>query len=92
MRNMQVRKMNCNNCHRCHTCGSPLRNVLDGEEWCDTCHTYRRYRSHGWAVSVADREPADPSPCNTATTNPHQSSAYAQNQNNKNKTHQTASR
>jgi len=35
-------------CGRCHTCGEPLRLVLDGEEWCDDCQTYRRYRSHGW--------------------------------------------
>jgi hypothetical protein len=38
-------------CGRCHTCGDRLRTVLDGEEWCDTCHAYRRYWSHGWARS-----------------------------------------
>jgi len=37
------------NCGHCHVCGRPLREVLDGEEWCDYCGTYRRYRSHGWA-------------------------------------------
>jgi len=36
------------NCGRCHECGAKLRNVLDGEEWCPTCQSYRRYRSHGW--------------------------------------------
>lgn len=38
------------NCGNCHTCGQPLRIVLDGEEWCDTCGTYRRYKSHGWSM------------------------------------------
>lgn len=36
------------NCGHCHTCGEKLRRVLDGEEWCDHCNAYRRYRSHGW--------------------------------------------
>lgn len=36
------------NCRKCHTCGTQLRIVLDGEEWCDECKTYRRYTSHGW--------------------------------------------
>jgi hypothetical protein len=35
-------------CRLCHTCGSPLRQVLDGEEWCDACGCYRRYVSHGF--------------------------------------------
>lgn len=35
-------------CGHCHTCGTKLREVLDGEEWCPVCQTYRRYRSHGW--------------------------------------------
>jgi len=35
-------------CGRCHTCGTPLKKVLDGEEWCPTCQAYRRYASHGW--------------------------------------------
>ena len=38
------------NCHRCHTCGTPLRQVLDGEEWCSVCQTYRQYQSHGWGA------------------------------------------
>ena len=42
-------------CGRCHTCGAKMRQVLDGEEWCDTCHCYRRYRSHGWAYYSADK-------------------------------------
>lgn len=37
------------NCWHCHTCGTQLRSVLDGEEYCKTCDTYQRYRSHGWA-------------------------------------------
>ena len=41
-------------CGRCHTCGTPLRQVLDGEEWCARCRSYRRYRSHGWAYSLAE--------------------------------------
>lgn len=36
-------------CNKCHTCGTPLRIVLDGEEWCPVCGQYRRYNSHGWA-------------------------------------------
>lgn len=36
-------------CGHCHTCGGVLRKVLDGEEWCDVCRAYRRYRSHGWS-------------------------------------------
>ena len=36
-------------CGRCHTCGTPLKRVLDGEEWCAECRVYRRYWSHGWA-------------------------------------------
>jgi uncharacterized Zn finger protein (UPF0148 family) len=43
-------------CGRCHTCGTVLHSVLDGEEWCPRCQTYRRYRSHGWATM--DAEPA----------------------------------
>ena len=35
-------------CKSCHTCGTTVRIVLDGEEWCDTCQTYRRPASHGW--------------------------------------------
>jgi len=46
-------KMSCN---KCHTCGNKLRTVLDGEEWCDTCQTYRRYASHGWNCESADKE------------------------------------
>ena len=43
--------MNQQNCGHCHTCGNALRNVLDGEEWCDTCKQYRRYKSHGWGAN-----------------------------------------
>jgi len=42
-------------CGKCHTCGTELRKVLDGEEWCPKCETYRRYRSHGWA-GTEDKE------------------------------------
>lgn len=35
-------------CSHCHTCGAPMASVLDGEEWCTKCNTYRRYVSHGW--------------------------------------------
>ncbi len=41
-------------CGKCHTCGTPLRQVLDGEEWCPTCRAYRRYRSHGWSSAIAE--------------------------------------
>lgn len=45
------------NCGHCHTCGTPLRTVLDGEEWCATCQAYRRYPSHGWGRSACtDRD------------------------------------
>ena len=44
-------------CGKCHDCGTSLRSVLDGEEWCDTCKAYRRYRSHGWGSG------GDDSPC-----------------------------
>lgn len=40
-------------CSKCHSCGTKLRIVLDGEEWCATCHTYRRYQSHGWCAEAA---------------------------------------
>jgi len=49
------------NCGHCHTCGGPLRKVLDGEEWCDNCETYRRYVSHGWGAGTpAERAPFCP--------------------------------
>lgn len=48
-------------CVRCHTCGGGLRTVLDGEEWCDFCAAYRRYRSHGWAAGVSEESPCPPS-------------------------------
>lgn len=41
-------------CGKCHACGTELRMVLDGEEWCPECETYRRYRSHGWAVGARE--------------------------------------
>lgn len=44
-------------CRRCHECGSVLRVVLDGEEWCPNCLTYRRYRSHGWTPPLYDPDP-----------------------------------
>ena len=28
-------------CRQCHTCGGQLREVLDGELWCDACKAYR---------------------------------------------------
>lgn len=36
------------NCRRCHSCGGPIREVLDGEEWCDNCCRYQRPATHGW--------------------------------------------
>jgi len=41
-------------CGRCHTCGTKLQIVLDGEEWCPKCQTFRRYPSHGWAWAHRD--------------------------------------
>lgn len=38
------------NCLRCHKCGKLIRIVLDGEEWCDSCQSYQRPLTHGWAV------------------------------------------
>lgn len=46
-------------CGHCHTCGDPLRTVLDGEQWCDTCGLYRRYVSHGFAGN----DTAEPDQC-----------------------------
>jgi hypothetical protein len=43
-------------CGKCHECGGELITVLDGEEWCDICQTYRRYRSHGWG-GLAESSP-----------------------------------
>ena len=28
-------------CQWCHECGAKLREVLDGELWCDTCQGYK---------------------------------------------------
>lgn len=36
------------NCGLCHTCGTPIKIVLDGEEWCPKCDAYQRPRVHGW--------------------------------------------
>jgi hypothetical protein len=47
------------NCGRCHECDTPLAVVLDGEEWCRSCETYRRYASHGWVSPPL----GDDSPC-----------------------------
>lgn len=44
-------------CEHCHTCGTKLRIALDGEEWCQNCRSYRRYRSHGWVHALADKTP-----------------------------------
>lgn len=41
-------------CGLCHLCGFKLRKVLDGEEWCDNCKMYCRYRSHGWGSGGTD--------------------------------------
>ncbi len=52
-------------CQRCHQCGTRLRLVLDGEEWCPTCQTFRRYRSHGWsrgAGTASEQAPCPPEP------------------------------
>jgi len=56
------------NCGHCHTCGTPLRTVLDGEEWCPTCQQYRRYAAHGWAGTT---DPDCPSPV-TPANEPHE--------------------
>jgi hypothetical protein len=37
-------------CGKCHVCGSPLKNCLDGEQYCQE-HGYQRYKSHGWSTS-----------------------------------------
>lgn len=47
-------------CGRCHTCGTKLRAVMDGEEWCPKCQTYRRYQTHGWRWPMYA---TDKSPC-----------------------------
>jgi hypothetical protein len=44
-------------CSHCHECGTRLKQVLDGEEWCPTCSSFRRYRSHGWMHALADQTP-----------------------------------
>ncbi len=54
-------------CGRCHTCGTLLQILLDGEEWCQTCQTYRRYPSHGWSRGACSDAgdpgcPGDPRP------------------------------
>jgi hypothetical protein len=43
------------NCGRCHSCGNKLRQVLDGEEWCDNCGTYLRYHAHGCSYDEDDK-------------------------------------
>ena len=49
-------------CHHCHACGTPLRMVLDGEQWCGTCEQYRRYVTHGWTRHGASAEDMTPCP------------------------------
>lgn len=49
-------------CGKCHTCGTVLQIVLDGEEWCPVCGTYRRYRSHGWGGPDAEKSPCSQAP------------------------------
>jgi hypothetical protein len=44
-------------CGRCHACGTKLKNVLDGEEWCENCKQYRRYHSHGWGRWAGEKNP-----------------------------------
>jgi len=36
-----------------------MQKVLDGEEWCETCGAYRRYRSHGWTAKAATSKETD---------------------------------
>lgn len=43
-------------CSHCHQCGAKLRTVVDGEEWCPKCQTYRRYPSHGWVYAFPSSE------------------------------------
>lgn len=31
-------RQNC--CHTCHDCLAPLKEVLDGEQWCALCERY----------------------------------------------------
>lgn len=50
-------------CMRCHICGTPVRIVLDGEEWCPRCGRYQRPASHGWGRSEGDLSPCWPEPC-----------------------------
>jgi hypothetical protein len=50
----QQRRRDRWNCGRCHECGTELLIVMDGEHWCCTCKTYRRYHSHGWAYTASD--------------------------------------
>lgn len=45
-------------CGYCHDCMTPLRPVLDGEEWCPRCDVYRRYPSHGWADGKTSDRPS----------------------------------
>lgn len=55
-------------CGHCHTCGAPIKDVLDGEEWCDRCGVYRRYISHGWSnFSANDASPCPDVPATTET-------------------------
>jgi hypothetical protein len=35
-------------CGRCHECGDGLTS----DEWCQTCHAFRRYQEHGWGAST----------------------------------------
>lgn len=41
-------------CGKCHVCREPLKTVLDGEEWCRHCATYRRYWQHGFGFGVGE--------------------------------------
>lgn len=43
-------------CGRCHTCRERLYLVLDDEEYCRKCATYRRYQAHGWARDLDEHE------------------------------------
>jgi len=45
-----------NRCGYCHECSSELQKCLDGEEYCQSCGQYKRYRSHGWASACGDPE------------------------------------
>jgi hypothetical protein len=48
-------------CGRCHRCRTEIRELVDGQEWCDDCQAYQRPREHGWPASFCtDSKPCPP--------------------------------